>query len=137
MKVQTCACHQVRHFLRAQAWPMRFVTSQNDKQPFNLVSIHNDHIFLFQSAVSALRILALIASFATGGWMSNFLQQESVLIIWSCRFALGLGCSYVNHLELLVASDGTPGAGQHPGHFVPPLPHPMLAHLLSWWLVGS
>ena len=65
-------------------------------------------IFLFPICSQYLRILALIASFATGGWMSNFFQQESVLIIWSCRFALGLGCSYVNHLELLVASDGDP-----------------------------
>lgn len=65
-------------------------------------------IFLFPVCSQYLRILELIASFATGGWMSNFLQQESVLIIWSCRFTLGLGCSYVNRLELLVTPDGDP-----------------------------
>ena len=65
-------------------------------------------IFLFPVCSQYLRILELIASFATGGWMSNFLQKESVLIIWSCTFTLGLGCSYVNRLELLVTPDGDP-----------------------------
>lgn len=116
-KVRTCACRQVRHHKRLRAQNAQGSHGGVASRDLSLVKMVNSNLmfscdtqwpYFFPICRQYLRILELVA---TGGWMLNFVQQEHVLILWSHRFASGLGCSSVNRPKLLVTPDGDPRGG--------------------------